>query len=500
MSALRRQEAHDTAMLDFRSALKCISATSVLALLGFGGVAPDVASAAVTYGTLSNFDAINDTGQPCNGFEIELEGLAPGDVVYTFGENPADPANPYIRYGKPTIVPNSTGTGTIVRYASPYDPVSKTFTKATPAAQSPYPVTLGHQCWTFGDPVNYPTSGCEHFGVSMTRNPTTTTYRWLVGDSSTGTLKVAGSPGNPSIPAPVNIPAPVWNVNQPPPPAPGLPPPPPIVIAVVQAPPAPPVPPGGKGQWGEAIWMKIFKIELPEPVALEDLVLGGAAVPDPDVEPPEIEWQLLQSPPVGKVGNWEQSDNGGEAGAGSDAVSRRYEFYKYTGQYDTDPDNLNEALCDNPTGGDSRCGEPDVNGVAGVGDLIGAQNAAVNLVPLCAVDVSDSISVKRSGFVFNFGTRLFYQKVTLTNIGAAPVFGPISLALDNLSANASLFNASGATSCTAPLGSQYVDSSVSTSAAALAPGTSVSVVLQFSDPTRTAIGYTTRVLATSGTK
>ena len=287
-------------------------------------------------------------------------------------------------------MPNAAGTGVIVRYASPYDSGAKKFTEATPAATSPYPVTMGHQCWTFGDPVNYPTSGCEHFGVSLLGNPTKTTYRWLVGHSATGTLKVAGTTGNPSIPAPVYIPAPVWNVIPQPPPAPNVPPPPPIVVAVVQAPPAPPVPPGGNGQWGDAIWMKIYKTELPEAVALEDLVLGGAVVPDPDVEAPEIEWQLLQAPPEGKVGAWEKSENEQEAAADSKSVSRRYEFYKYTGQYDPDPENFREALCDNPTElaqqTADRCGTPDASGVAGVGDLIGAQNAAVNLV----VDVVDN--------------------------------------------------------------------------------------------------------------
>jgi hypothetical protein len=227
-------------------AATAVGAATLLAV--FLAVSPT--SAQVTFGSLSNFDVINDTGQPCNGFEIELEGVTPAEVVYTFGENPADPTHPYIRYGKPAIVPNVAGTGVIVRYASPYDSGAKRFTEATPAATAPYPVTMGHQCWTFGDPVNYPTSGCEHFGVSLLGNATKTTYRWLVGDNATGTLKVAGTTGNPSIPAPVYVPAPVWNVIPQPPPAPNLPPPPPIVAAVVQAPPAPPVPPGGKGQWG----------------------------------------------------------------------------------------------------------------------------------------------------------------------------------------------------------------------------------------------------------
>ena len=485
------------------SALLASSITTLALLAGSGP-----AIAVTQYGTLGNFDVINDTGQPTNGFEIELEGVSPGDVVYTFGDS-GDPAHPYIRYGKAAVIErNSTGTGTIVRYASPYNPVSKVFTQATPAAFPPYPVTMGHQCYSFGDPVNYPTSGCEHFGVSVIGNPTKTTYRWLVGDTTTGTLKVAGSPGNPSIPAPVNLPAPIWNVNQPPPP-PGVPPVDPVVVAVVEAPPAPPLPPAGPGQWGDAIWMKIYKTELAEPVELEDLVLGGRAVPDPEVEPPEIEWQLLQSPPLDKPpGPHEQSENGGDAPveAGNEVVSRRYEFYKYTGQYDPDPDNFGEALCDNPTAPDQqlpaspRCGAPDADGVAGVGDLIGAQNAAVNLVPACATNVSDSIAVKRSGYAFNFTTKLFSQKITLTNTSNATIFGPISLALDNLSGNATMYISSGTTSCTAPQNSPYTDTTINTSVLGLAPGASVSVVLQFVNPTRAAISYTPRILSTSGTR
>lgn len=465
-----------------------------------------IAPGPLNYGTLSNFDVINDTGQPTNGFEIELEGVSPGDVRYTFGDS-GDPAFPYIRYGKASAIErNSAGTGTIIRYASKYDPVAKKFTEATPAAHSPYPQTMGHMCYRLGDPLNYPTSGCEHFGVSVLRNPSKTTYRWLVGDATSGTLKIAGSVGNPSIPAPVRIPAPIWNVNQAPPP-PGIPPPQaPVVVAVVQAPPAPPTPPGGVDQWGEAIWMKIYKSEFPEAVELEDLVLGGNAVPDPDIEPPEVEWQLLQSPPLGKIGAWENSENGGDAavGEGNEAVSRRYEFYKYTGAYDPDPENFGEAFCDNPTElgqqlpASTRCGAPDENGVAGVGDLIGAQNAAVNLAAACANDVSSAFSVKRSGYAFNFTTKLFSQRVTLTNTSNAPIYGPISLAFDYLSNNIDLYAPSGITSCTAPQGSSYMDTTINSSVAGLAPGASVSVLAQFVNPAKTGISYTPRILATSG--
>src|SRR5512134_3250786 len=76
-----------------------------VALFAAGRQAP------LTYGTLDNFDVINDTGQETHGFEIELEGISSTDVSYTF-------AAPYIRYETPTIVP--TPTGVIVRYAATY--------------------------------------------------------------------------------------------------------------------------------------------------------------------------------------------------------------------------------------------------------------------------------------------------------------------------------------------------------------------------------------------
>ena len=294
------------------------------------------AAAQAIYGSLSNFDVINDTGKPCHGFEIELDGLSSTDVVYTFAAPPGAP--PYIRYSTPEIVPIAAGV--IVRYASPYDPTTG-WAATTPPATSPYPVTMGHQCWYGGDPVNYPTSGCEHFGVSLIKNPTNTIYRWLV-EGAPGTLTPVGSN--------VSIPAPAWKVV-PQPPVPNLPPPPPVVVAVVEAPPPPP--PEAVPQWGEAIWEKVYVTELPEPPALEDLLLGGAAVPNPDVEPPEVEWQILQSAPAGEPpGPNEIKENQKEVGAGKDAVSRRYEFYKYTGQYTTE----HEALCEDPTIANPTCG------------------------------------------------------------------------------------------------------------------------------------------------
>jgi hypothetical protein len=112
----------------------------------------------------------------------------------------------------------------------------------------------------------------------------------------------------------------------------------------------------------------------------------------------------------------------------------------------------------------------------------------------CASDVSGSIAVTRSGFTYNFATQRFSQTVKLTNTSASPISGPISLELNSLSSNAVLFNASGTTTCAAPVGSPYVRTNAST----LAPGAAVSVVLQFTNPTKASTTYMTRVLAGSG--
>ena len=329
-------------------------------VLAAAGPVP-VAMAVTTYGTLDNFDVINDTGGETHGFEIELEGIASTDVVYTFGA-------PYQRYGDPAVVPNASNTGVIVRYAATF--AAAAWSATTPIAVQPYLPTQGHSCWTGGvaDPAIYYAAGCDHFGISLNATPTKTTYRWLVESApGSGTLVPFGT-----IAA---LPAPVWNVT--PPAVPGGQP----IAAAVVAPPA--VDPNSPYEFGDALWVKVYVTELPGALQADDL--DHMVIDDPNVnivpnEPAEVEfeWVLLQA---SKSNLGEREFGGGaEVGAGNEAVSRRFEFYKYTGQFDAE---THEALCDNPLAADqqipSQCGAPDANGVAGVGDLIGAQNVAVNL-------------------------------------------------------------------------------------------------------------------------
>jgi hypothetical protein len=84
--------------------------------------------------------------------------------------------------------------------------------------------------------------------------------------------------------------------------------------------------------------------------------------------------------------------------------------------------------------------------------------------------------------------------VTLTNTGGAPAAGSVALALDGLSANATLATSAGTTGATSPAGSPLALVNVGADNI-LSPGETATVTLQFNNPTRAAITYTPRVLA-----
>lgn len=74
---------------------------------------PGLASAQTGYtiaGGLSNFDCHNRTDEPCDEFEIEIEGIRPEDVVHTYTNG---------NYGSPRVLLSSDGTFTIIDYHNP---------------------------------------------------------------------------------------------------------------------------------------------------------------------------------------------------------------------------------------------------------------------------------------------------------------------------------------------------------------------------------------------
>jgi hypothetical protein len=369
--------------------LTCIT----LAIVALGGRA----SAGTFFGALSNFDAVNDTGSPCNGFEIELDDLQSKDVTYTFQ---------FQRYGAPKITEETFLVGglshprTFVRWMSPYDQVNHVFTQTTPVAPAGFQNTGGHLCYrgmVIGSQP-YDTSGCEHFGVGTLKNPSNTVYRWMKEDPAIpGSLLAQGNP--------VTIPAPVWTIN----PVVNAPP---VVVAVIPVPPPPavvPVPYLPDAEFGVAVWAKVFETESPSQADLHDLVSDNVAVPGNAGPVPnphavtEIEWQILQTDTMNPTANELASSK--QMGAGSESVTRRYEFYKYIGPYEINTSDgpntgTNEALCA-AVGADGVHGvgsavtydatggvvEIDCTTVPVVGEYIGAQNASANVaLPLSAND------------------------------------------------------------------------------------------------------------------
>jgi len=311
--------------------------------------------AQTTFGTLCNFDVFNDTGQECHGFEIELDGCSSADVAYTFGA-------PYERYGDPVVV--DFPGGVYVRYESPWDAANHVFTQTTPLAPAVITPTDGHACWT-GASANYATSGCEHFGISLSCTPSATVYRWLVADpANPGALQPSGTK--------VSIPAPIWNVSQP---AGGGAP---VVQAVLPAEPAEP----GR-QYGDAQWVKVFVTESESPADLDHLLTDDPAVPQ-DAAETEIEWAILQDGPNGAPA---ELVNEGQVGANAESVTRRYEIYEYTGAYDPES---HEVMC----GGDGGCNVP-LDGE--LGNYVGAQMAALNLVDVVPTTTTTTLPPDADG-------------------------------------------------------------------------------------------------------
>lgn len=314
------------------------------------------------YGSLSNFDVVNDTGQTCYGFEIELDDIHSTDVTYTYdwnhygapkiSEDSSDPLHPkvFIRHEG-----RRNADGSFASFTNPQDPAH------------PIGPTGGHACT---DPtVNL---GCEHFGVGLYRAPSVVKYHWLVQDPLNAGQLVVGPPVTISAPVFVYIPA------VPPPVNAGDPPAAPARVQAVIEPPEAEEPQADK--FGVPVWVKVFKTVQPagKKLKLAELLTDDEEDPDDEnwdgdeVAETEIEWQIFQKHPAGDP-NKDELEAGDDLPNGDEAVTRRYEFYVYNGP--TNPED-GEADCDNP----DNC--PDA-----IGPYIGAQMAGFNVeAPLGLID------------------------------------------------------------------------------------------------------------------
>ncbi|MFZ1545932.1 MAG: putative Ig domain-containing protein [Candidatus Nitrotoga sp.] len=384
------------------------------------------AQASTSYGSLGNFDVVNDTGETAYGFEIEIDDVHSKDIGGTYSynhygvpnirEDSADPAHPkvFIRYERPAGTTSGIFTGFT--------------TAAIPGAISP---TSGHQCTN--PSVN---QGCEHFGVGVYQaSYTAVRYHWLIKDATGNTI---------TGPA-VNVSTPNWNYSPPviAPPQPNVPPIvlfPAKVIAVI---PAPVVPIPAK-QYGEPSWVKVIKTKTHKvrPLKLEDLVnedKDGDGHPDwTNGEPDEVEseWYLLQTNTAGNNKKDELEGGADDMGdKGEEVVTRRYEFYDYVaGDLSIDGEN-GEAMCDevatdNIHGVNDSVEVTDANGdsylfdctgVAIVGAYRGAQMGEFNAIaPLDMIDAVQGGNVAQAfpQRRIPFGGNTPYQ--TVISEGALP--------------------------------------------------------------------------------
>lgn len=327
------------------------------------------ANASTAWGSLNNFDAVNDTGDVCHGFEIEIEGIHSRDITYTYDWN---------HYGVPKITEDSSDPlhpRVYVRYQSAKNP-DGTWAAYTAVPTGPVSPTDGHQ---FVNPsVNF---GGEHFGVGFFGAPAAVKYNWLK-DDGLGNLIYAGA---------VNIATPTF-VYLPPAAAPAQ-----VLAAIV--PPPPPEPP--VLEFGPASWVKDTKTKTHNnnKVELRDLVSDDPDDPDDrnwkNGEPDEVEteWRLMQTqftaPDGGPKG--ELIGQPEDLPEGDEIITRRYDFYKYVGPFDAES---GEAMADevgpdgvhgvgivtyndhiDPQTGEWVEVEVDLSTVVVVGDYIGAQMA-----------------------------------------------------------------------------------------------------------------------------
>lgn len=103
---------------------------------------------------------------------------------------------------------------------------------------------------------------------------------------------------------------------------------------------------------------------------------------------------------------------------------------------------------------------------------------------------ANNVAVARGGLVRDRRTGYYAQQITLTNNTGATLNGPFYFVVDSLSSNATLVSPAGTTANYGPLGSPYVLASNS----ALPAGATITVTLQFSNPTNAGITYSARVL------
>jgi len=325
------------------------------------------AHASQAYGSVNNFDCVNDTSNLCHGFEIELDDINTSDISYTFDYN---------HYGTPKITQQvfqdgllKWHTNVLVDYQAVWTNTGWSAYTAVPTTN--IPPTMGHQ---FTNPrVNF---GGEHFGVGYRLQPNKILYFWMT-DNGSHTLTRSGQ-------VYVSTPGFIYN----PPAGPAQPA---QAQAVIPAPILPMSYVCPNPEFSDAVWCKVITTtsQTNTPVSVNDLMT-------PDTNNPagrdwrngqtntevETEWQLLQidylssdyNPTNGLGGNNAKlaGNNRGLTNS-DDVVTYRYEYYAYSGPY-ADWD-THEALCQ----------MPGTDGIHGTGNYVNGNGITIQLTNVVVV-------------------------------------------------------------------------------------------------------------------
>lgn len=361
-------------------------------------LAPLVAHASV-FGSLANFDVVNDTGKDAWGFEIEIEDplFDHTKVVSIFGKNRSfgsvaggDPLA-VVRFGSVDVIDHAGGV--TIRYGGNLASGIKT--------PSGVYVTPGESCWPGANP-GWQGNPCDHFGITTVGTPAATKYSWLVESSAGSGVLVNQQTGVPSV-----------SFTPQPPLVQGQPQVVQVQIRAV-APPLPPVvaePPEFVALWGEPYWVKMTKtsMKIGENIDLADLLRGANGNPDFETET-EIEWSVLQNAPANHIGDGvnEVKEKNDELGGNDKAIIRRYEFYKYTGL--VNEDGSGEVVCNDLCETDPYglvSGDPNGHfGTIYVGTYVGQQLAGFNAVQaLAPVPEPETYAMMLAGLGMVFGMR-----------------------------------------------------------------------------------------------
>lgn len=351
----------------------CVSLASMALMLLSGANV----YAGQAYGTVNNFDTVNDTGVECHGFEIELDDCRTSDITYTFDYN---------HYGTPKISEQSFQDGllhwhtnTFVRYQGVWTNTGWSARTVVPAG--PIAPTMGHQFTNPG--TNF---GGEHFGLGYRTNPSKVLYFWMV-DNGSHSLIRGGQ---------VQVTTPVFTYS---PAAVGAP----AVVAPVIPAPVPAIPPAY--EFSDATWVKVITTtsHTNSEIKIGDLMSVDPSNPkgkdwrngQTDVQV-ETEWQLLQIDymssdfnPTNGIGG----PNGKLAGANNnlthsdDVVTYRYEYYAYVGPYDDISESPTHEAFAQTVSANGTNGTGTYSNTVVVGKFLGAQMSAMSgAAPIGLID------------------------------------------------------------------------------------------------------------------